>query len=87
MSFKPERKSVYVVAFSCFLCILGSAFTMNNSEAAADQKAAAEVTKGRNGIDQIVLRNSRGASARVRNHFPPPGSLNILIYVFSCSCR
>ncbi|OAY59656.1 putative glucose-6-phosphate 1-epimerase [Manihot esculenta] len=39
---------------------------MNHSGAASDQKAAAvEVSKDRNGIDQIVLSNPRGASARV----------------------
>ncbi|XP_021668660.2 putative glucose-6-phosphate 1-epimerase [Hevea brasiliensis] len=38
---------------------------MNNSGAAPDQIAAVEVTKERNGIDKIVLRNPRGASARV----------------------
>lgn len=40
---------------------------MNHSGAAFDQKAV-EVTKDRNGIDQIVLRNPRGASARVSLH-------------------
>ncbi|KAJ9148034.1 hypothetical protein P3X46_030131 [Hevea brasiliensis] len=47
--------------------VLALFFTMNNSGAAPDQIAAVEVTKERNGIDKIVLRNPRGASARVRN--------------------
>ena len=41
---------------TCPYCV----FTMNHSG------AAVEVTKDRNGIDQVVLRNPRGASARVR---------------------
>ncbi|XWS50050.1 hypothetical protein CRYUN_Cryun12cG0054900 [Craigia yunnanensis] len=41
---------------------------MNYSGAAFDQKAAVEVTKDRNGIDQVVLRNPRGASARISLH-------------------
>lgn len=38
---------------------------MNHSGA---ERAAVEVTKDRNGIDQVVLRNQRGASARVSLH-------------------
>ncbi|KAL5814297.1 hypothetical protein ACOSQ3_025091 [Xanthoceras sorbifolium] len=41
---------------------------MNHFGAACDQKAAVEITKDRNGIDQVVLRNPRGASARVSLH-------------------
>ncbi|XVE64739.1 hypothetical protein DITRI_Ditri07aG0125400 [Diplodiscus trichospermus] len=41
---------------------------MNHSGTAFDQKDAVEVTKDRNGIDQVVLRNPRGASARVSLH-------------------
>ncbi|XP_061343568.1 putative glucose-6-phosphate 1-epimerase isoform X2 [Gastrolobium bilobum] len=41
---------------------------MNNSGAESDNRAAIEVTKDRNGIDQVVLRNFRGASARVSLH-------------------
>ncbi|XP_020539513.1 putative glucose-6-phosphate 1-epimerase isoform X1 [Jatropha curcas] len=38
--------------------------TIRTSQA-SDQRVAVEVTKDRNGIDQVVLRNPRGASARV----------------------
>lgn len=34
-----------------------------------DQKPAVEVTKDRNGTDQVVLRNQRGASAKVSLFF------------------
>ncbi|GAB4857485.1 hypothetical protein Ancab_015394 [Ancistrocladus abbreviatus] len=42
-------------------------FEMNNSEAVALDKrlASVEVTKDKNGIDQVILRNSRGGSALV----------------------
>lgn len=43
---------------------------MKDSGAASDQRAAVEVTKDRNGIEQVVLRNPRGASAKVRTIFP-----------------
>ncbi|KAI9174696.1 hypothetical protein LWI28_021375 [Acer negundo] len=35
---------------------------------ACDQKSAIEVTKDRNGVDQVVLRNPRGASTRISLH-------------------
>ncbi|KAJ7962517.1 Glucose-6-phosphate 1-epimerase [Quillaja saponaria] len=41
---------------------------MGHSAAVWDCKAAFEVTKDWNGIDQIVLRNPQGASARVSLH-------------------
>ncbi|OMO79692.1 Aldose 1-/Glucose-6-phosphate 1-epimerase [Corchorus capsularis] len=41
---------------------------MNHSGVASDQKPAVEITKDRNGIEQIVLRNPRGASTRVSLH-------------------
>ncbi|XP_048132373.1 putative glucose-6-phosphate 1-epimerase isoform X3 [Rhodamnia argentea] len=42
---------------------------MNHSGVACDKKTASfEVVKDRNGIDQVVLQNSRGASARVSLH-------------------
>uniref|UniRef100_A0A2P2JM01 glucose-6-phosphate 1-epimerase n=1 Tax=Rhizophora mucronata TaxID=61149 RepID=A0A2P2JM01_RHIMU len=42
---------------------------MRESQAiSCDQRAAVEVVKDRNGVDQIVLRNPRGASARVSLH-------------------
>lgn len=41
---------------------------MNQSEnVAAEQRAGVEVTKDKNGIEQVVLRSPRGASARVRS--------------------
>lgn len=43
---------------------------MKDSGAASDQRAAVEVTKDRNGIEQVVLRNPRGASAKVRTICP-----------------
>lgn len=39
---------------------------MGHSAAVWDYRAAIEITKDWNGIDQIVLRNPQGASARVR---------------------
>ncbi|KAJ8900657.1 hypothetical protein K2173_025434 [Erythroxylum novogranatense] len=41
---------------------------MGHSAAVWDCRAAIEFTKDWNGIDQVVLRNSRGASARVSLH-------------------
>ncbi|XP_043687381.1 putative glucose-6-phosphate 1-epimerase isoform X2 [Telopea speciosissima] len=41
---------------------------MGHSAAVWDQRAAVEVTKDSNGIDQVVLRSPRGASARVSLH-------------------
>ncbi|XP_031286635.1 putative glucose-6-phosphate 1-epimerase isoform X2 [Pistacia vera] len=41
---------------------------MNHSGAANDQRPAVEVTKDRNGIGQVVLRNPRGASATISLH-------------------
>ncbi|CAK9163028.1 unnamed protein product [Ilex paraguariensis] len=41
---------------------------MNHSTADRDQRAPVEVRKDKNGIDQVVLQNSRGASARVSLH-------------------
>lgn len=38
---------------------------MDPSEAESNQGAAVEVIKDKNGIDQVVLRSPRGASARV----------------------
>ncbi|KAK2664221.1 hypothetical protein Ddye_002795 [Dipteronia dyeriana] len=40
----------------------------HHSGASCDQKSAIEVTKDRNGVDQVVLRNPRGASARISLH-------------------
>lgn len=39
---------------------------MNHSGAGSDDIRAVEITKDRNGIGLVVLRNHRGASARVR---------------------
>lgn len=41
---------------------------MGHPAAVWDYKAATEITKDWNGIDQVVLRNPRGASARVSLH-------------------
>ncbi|KAE9451996.1 hypothetical protein C3L33_16111, partial [Rhododendron williamsianum] len=42
---------------------------MNQSEnIAGEQRAGVEVTKDKNGIEQVVLRSPRGASARVSLH-------------------
>ncbi|KAA8520916.1 hypothetical protein F0562_011589 [Nyssa sinensis] len=41
---------------------------MNHSAAAGDQRAAVEIMKDKNGIDQAVLRNTRGASVQVSWH-------------------
>ncbi|KAK9277374.1 hypothetical protein L1049_006917 [Liquidambar formosana] len=41
---------------------------MKHTGGASDQRAAVEVTKDKNGIDQVVLRNPHGASARVSLH-------------------
>ncbi|KDO76441.1 hypothetical protein CISIN_1g022000mg [Citrus sinensis] len=41
---------------------------MKDSGAASDHRAAVEVTKDRNGIEQVVLRNPRGASAKISLH-------------------
>lgn len=38
---------------------------MNHSGVVCEQRAAVEVIKHKNGIDQVLLHNSRGASARV----------------------
>lgn len=51
-----------------FLLAATSSLEMNNSGAAPDQKPAVEFTKDRNGIDQVILNNPRGASVRVRFH-------------------
>ncbi|KAJ1386063.1 Glycoside hydrolase-type carbohydrate-binding [Sesbania bispinosa] len=40
----------------------------NHSAAESDNRAAVEVTKDRNGIEQVILRNLRGASATVSLH-------------------
>lgn len=40
---------------------------MGHSAAVWDCKAATEITKDWNGIDQVVLRSPQGASARVRH--------------------
>lgn len=39
---------------------------MGHPAAVWDYKAATEITKDWNGIDQVMLRNPQGASARVR---------------------
>lgn len=39
---------------------------MSNCGTENESRAGVEVTKDKNGIDQVVLRNQRGASARVR---------------------
>ncbi|OIW11106.1 hypothetical protein TanjilG_22913 [Lupinus angustifolius] len=41
---------------------------MNHSSAESDNRAAVEVIKDKNGIEQVVLRNQRGASAKVSLH-------------------
>ncbi|XP_059641410.1 putative glucose-6-phosphate 1-epimerase [Cornus florida] len=41
---------------------------MNPSAAAGDPRAIVEITKDKNGIDQVVLRNPRGASVQVSLH-------------------
>ncbi|XP_022858801.1 putative glucose-6-phosphate 1-epimerase, partial [Olea europaea var. sylvestris] len=41
---------------------------MGHSAAVWDHRAAIEVTKDWNGIDQVVLRNPQGASARISLH-------------------
>lgn len=41
---------------------------MSHSGAEREGRAGVEVTKDRNGVDQVVLRNHRGASARVSLH-------------------
>ncbi|XP_041029081.1 putative glucose-6-phosphate 1-epimerase [Juglans microcarpa x Juglans regia] len=41
---------------------------MNHSGLERNQRAAVEVTKDKNGIDQVVLQNTRGASVRVSLH-------------------
>ncbi|PSS11341.1 Glucose-6-phosphate 1-epimerase [Actinidia chinensis var. chinensis] len=41
---------------------------MNQSEVAGDQRTGVEVTKDKNGVEQVVLRSPRGASARVSLH-------------------
>ncbi|XP_059442316.1 putative glucose-6-phosphate 1-epimerase [Corylus avellana] len=41
---------------------------MNHSGAESDQRAAVHVSKDKNGIDQVLLRNPRGASALVSLH-------------------
>ncbi|KAI4315499.1 hypothetical protein L6164_028299 [Bauhinia variegata] len=41
---------------------------MNHSGTESDNKGLVEVTKDKNGIQQVVLRNHRGASARVSLH-------------------
>ena len=53
----------------CPYCV----FEMNRSGAKSDKRTAVEVTKDKNRIGQVVLRNPRGASARVRSlnlYFP-----------------
>jgi glucose-6-phosphate 1-epimerase len=40
-----------------------------HSAAVWDYRAATEITKDWNGIDQVVLRNPQGALARVRNSY------------------
>lgn len=47
----------------CPYCV----FEMNRSGAKSDKRTAVEVTKDKNRIGQVVLRNPRGASARVRS--------------------
>jgi glucose-6-phosphate 1-epimerase len=42
---------------------------MGPSAAVWDCRAGNEITKDWNGIDQVVLRNPQGASARVRNSY------------------
>ena len=49
-----------------FLCVF---LEMGHAVAIWDHKAAIELTKDWNGIDQVVLRNPQGASARVRDPF------------------
>ncbi|XP_028774769.1 putative glucose-6-phosphate 1-epimerase [Neltuma alba] len=41
---------------------------MSHSGAEREGRAGVEVTKDKNGVDQVVLRNNRGASARVSLH-------------------
>ena len=60
-----ERESYYLIVSSIDVpyCV----FEMNRSGAESDKRTAVEVTKDKNGIGQVVLRNPRGASARVRS--------------------
>jgi hypothetical protein len=53
-----------------------------NRSGTADLRAATavEVTKDRNGVDQVVLRNRRGASARVS----PTASCSCLLVNLIC---
>lgn len=67
--FRAKEFCFFVYSFFFFLCPY-CVFTMKDSGAASDQRAAVEVTKDRNGIEQVVLRNPRGASAKVRTIFP-----------------
>lgn len=61
-----ERESYYLIVSSIDApyCV----FEMNRSGAESDKRTAVEVTKDKNGIGQVVLRNPRGASARVSLH-------------------
>jgi len=61
-----ERESYYLIVSSIDVpyCV----FEMNRSGAESDKRTAVEVTKDKNGIGQVVLRNPRGASARVSLH-------------------
>lgn len=51
---------------------------MGHSSAVWDHRAAIELIKDWNGIDQVVLRNPQGASARVRSH-----DWSLLIHIFT----
>ena len=46
--------------------IFGLFFKMGHSAVVWDHRAATEIIKDLNGIDQFLLRNPKGASARVR---------------------
>lgn len=48
----------------CFIYVL----EMNQSTTVSDQRATVSVSKDRNGIDQVLLQNNRGASAKVSLH-------------------
>ena len=49
---------------------------MGHSAPVWDCRAAIEITKDWNGIDQVVLRNPKGASARVSFLLPFSSRLN-----------
>lgn len=70
-------------SYSYLFCVL----EMDNSTVDVDLKAGVEVIKDKNGVDQVLLQNCRGASARVsflNLHIPKPVSLRSML---SCLMR